>query len=202
MGLTYFKRFRMEIRDLLGTRLFPGRARRSGYLCIAEWNESLSEAHAEAKYHSFRGEIDSNVFPCLGELSGCIRLMHEIRHKEGFLPGATWLVRYHRPTSFIRPRSNLRSSYIQNLAARSKASAITREWARSKTWGSLQSIARTGLGTRGSCTKPCMDFRRALDCNEPSWKSLPRIMEPFGCISESVFPKRARCTRPSRSRTR
>ncbi len=92
MGLTYFKRFRMEIE--LSGRDFCQVVLPLGY-SIAEWNESLTEAHAEAKYLSFRGEIDSNVFPCLGELSGCVRLMHEIRHKEGFLAGATWLVRYH-----------------------------------------------------------------------------------------------------------
>jgi ribosomal protein S18 acetylase RimI-like enzyme len=91
MSLTYFKRFRMEIslpgRDFsfprlpAGYRLFP-------------WAESLLEAHAEAKYLSFRSEIDANVFPCLGELAGCHRLMHEIRMKEGFLPQATWLALY------------------------------------------------------------------------------------------------------------
>jgi ribosomal protein S18 acetylase RimI-like enzyme len=92
MGLTYFKRFRMEIE--LSGRDFSQVQLPLGY-SFAEWSESLTESHAEAKYLSFRGEIDSNVFPCLGEHSGCIRLMHEIRHKEGFLAGATWLVRYH-----------------------------------------------------------------------------------------------------------
>jgi ribosomal protein S18 acetylase RimI-like enzyme len=92
MGLTYFKRFRMEID--LGGRDFSQVVLPLGY-SFAEWNDSLTEAHSEAKYLSFRGEIDSNVFPCLGEHSGCVRLMQEIRHKDGFLPGATWLVRYH-----------------------------------------------------------------------------------------------------------
>ena len=92
MGLTYFKRFRMEI-DLSG-RDFSRVALPPGY-SFAAWTDSLTEVHAEAKYLSFRGEIDSNVFPCLGEHSGCVRLMHEIRQKEGFLSGATWLVRYH-----------------------------------------------------------------------------------------------------------
>ena len=88
IGLTYFKRFRMEL-DLLG-RDFSVPPLAPGYR-LSPWDDALLEAHAEAKFHSFRDEIDSNVFACLGELTGCHRLMHEIRQKEGFLPGATWL---------------------------------------------------------------------------------------------------------------
>jgi GNAT superfamily N-acetyltransferase len=51
-------------------------------------------AHAETKYRSFVGEIDSHVFPCLGELTGCQRLMEDIADKPGFLPAATWLAAY------------------------------------------------------------------------------------------------------------
>ena len=61
------------------------------------WHDGVLESHAEAKYHSFRGEIDSNVFPCLGDWLGCHRLMQEIRGKPGFLPGATWLVAHQLP---------------------------------------------------------------------------------------------------------
>jgi hypothetical protein len=87
MGLTYFKRFRMEI-DLAG-REFPAGVP-AGYVLLP-WDAALVEAHAEAKYLSFRSEIDSNVFSCLGEADGCSRLMYEISRKEGFLPAATWL---------------------------------------------------------------------------------------------------------------
>jgi len=45
---------------------------------------------------SFRSEIDANVFPCLGELDGCRRLMREIIRKPGFLGGTTWLLTYGR----------------------------------------------------------------------------------------------------------
>jgi GNAT superfamily N-acetyltransferase len=89
MSLTYFKRFRMEI-DLTGRQLAPPMVP-VGYRLVG-WDESLIEAHAEAKFHSFHSEIDANVFPCLGEWAGCQRLMHEIRGKQGFLPGATWLI--------------------------------------------------------------------------------------------------------------
>jgi ribosomal protein S18 acetylase RimI-like enzyme len=79
----------MEI-DLTG-RLLASPALPVEYELVG-WDESLVEAHAETKYHSFRSEIDANVFPCLGDWAGCHRLMHEIRAKQGFLPGATWLV--------------------------------------------------------------------------------------------------------------
>ncbi len=89
MVLTYFKRFRMEIDltiDLLNEPALP-----AGY-CFVPWEPSLLPVHAETKYQSFRTEIDANVFPCLGEADGCLRLMREIVRKDGFLPGSTWLV--------------------------------------------------------------------------------------------------------------
>lgn len=89
MGLTYFKRFRMEI-ELTARQLAPPPLP-PGYRLVP-WAEELLEVHAEAKYNSFRTEIDANVFPCLGDWAGCHRLMHEIRGKQGFLPGATWLI--------------------------------------------------------------------------------------------------------------
>lgn len=92
MGLTYFKRYRMEI-DLVGPPASPGLLP-AGYSFVP-WEKQLLDVHAETKYLSFRLEIDANVFPCLGELEGCQRLMREIARKDGFLPDATWLVAYH-----------------------------------------------------------------------------------------------------------
>lgn len=94
MGLTYFKRFRMEI-DLMA-RSIPEPQLPADYRFVA-WDQTLVDVHAEVKFNSFRHEIDANVFPCLGEQLGCQRLMHEIRQKEGFLPGATWLIAYQSP---------------------------------------------------------------------------------------------------------
>ena len=93
MGLTYFKRFRMEI-DL--GRSIPEPRLPAGYQFVA-WDTVLVDTHAEVKFHSFRHEIDANVFPCLGEHLGCQRLMNEIRQKEGFLPAATWLIAFETP---------------------------------------------------------------------------------------------------------
>jgi ribosomal protein S18 acetylase RimI-like enzyme len=88
MPIMYYKRFRMEI-DLDGAITGGSLPRR--YLWVP-WDEALVAQHAEVKYQSFLGEVDAYIFPCLGDQSGCRRLMCEIRRKPGFLPGATWLV--------------------------------------------------------------------------------------------------------------
>ena len=79
MGLTYFKRYRMEI-DLTGRQL-AAPPLPLGYRLLP-WDDSLLEAHAETKFRSFHSEIDANVFPCLGDWAGCHRLMNEIRAKQ------------------------------------------------------------------------------------------------------------------------
>lgn len=88
MAITYYKRFRMEV-DLDGA--LPPTGLPAPFTWAA-WDETLIEHHAEVKYLSFRHEIDSQVFPCLGDRHGCQRLMREIRRKPGFLPAATWLI--------------------------------------------------------------------------------------------------------------
>jgi GNAT superfamily N-acetyltransferase len=91
MSVSYFKRFRMEI-DLREQRFVPVVVP-PGYRLIA-WRPERLVDHAEAKYHSFRNEIDADVFSCLGDLDGCYRLMQEISDKDSFLPEATWLAAY------------------------------------------------------------------------------------------------------------
>ena len=89
MGLTYFKRYRMEI-DLQHVQYSPDPI--TPPYEVSAWSAGLVEAHAEAKYHSFCYEIDANVFPCLGNRDGCYRPMREIARRDGFLPNATWLL--------------------------------------------------------------------------------------------------------------
>ena len=91
MDIAYYKRFRMEV-QLAGRNLAPTPVPKDYYLL--PWEESLLDAFARAKYRSFRGEMDVNVFPCLSEFEGCRRLMSEIVQKPGFVPGATWLAVY------------------------------------------------------------------------------------------------------------
>lgn len=87
--MTYIRRFRMEI-DVAATRLAEPRLP-EGFRWLS-WHPALLSRHAAAKFHSFRDEIDSRVFPCLGDFSGCKRLMQEIVRQETFLPEATWLI--------------------------------------------------------------------------------------------------------------
>ena len=91
MALEYYRRFRMELdfaKVHLPEPILPDR-----YHCIP-WHALLLSRHALVKFESFRSEIDSRIFPCLGELGGCQRLMHEISSQNSFLPGTTWLITY------------------------------------------------------------------------------------------------------------
>jgi ribosomal protein S18 acetylase RimI-like enzyme len=94
MGLTYFKRFRMEID--LSQPLFACPRLPAGYH-LRPWHESLLEAHAETKYRCFCDEIDANVFPSLGHLDGCLRMMRDISEGPNFVAPATWLLQYLDP---------------------------------------------------------------------------------------------------------
>ena len=88
MPITYYKRFRMEA-DLDAP--IPPPSLPDGF-SWEPWREPLIDIHAEVKFLSFREEVDSHLFPCLGERAGCMRLMREIRRKTGFLPQACWLI--------------------------------------------------------------------------------------------------------------
>ena len=85
MGVTYYKRYRMEInlRGRMGGVRLP-----RGYRLVA-WNDSLCGAHAVIKCECFRGELDAGIFPCLGEYDGCSELMEEIARRDG--RGELWL---------------------------------------------------------------------------------------------------------------
>ena len=95
MGMTYFKRYRMEfdLRDWRG----GDQGVPDGYELLP-YAPGLLRDHAVAKFNSFRQELDANVFPCLSRRDGCLRLMREITSRGDFVPGATWLIR-HRQTN-------------------------------------------------------------------------------------------------------
>lgn len=97
MSQSYFKRYRMEI----SLRHVPFRTSVPRGYQLLPWDSHLLDAHAFAKYQSFRGELDALVFPCLGEEAGCRRLMGEISAKPGFVPEATWLAVYQHPSGAI-----------------------------------------------------------------------------------------------------
>lgn len=89
MSIAYYKRFRMEID--LRTVIVPEPILPESYFWTP-WSSELVERHAQTKWESFRYELDSQVFPCLGDYVGCFRLMLEIFHRDNFLPEATWLI--------------------------------------------------------------------------------------------------------------
>ena len=89
MNVQYFKRYRMEL-GIQGRHFGPTDLP-TGYRFEA-WDQRHIKAHARVKLYSFQQEIDAEVFPCLGDAEGCVRLMREISRKDGFLPTATWLL--------------------------------------------------------------------------------------------------------------
>ncbi|MEM0924853.1 MAG: GNAT family N-acetyltransferase [Planctomycetota bacterium] len=91
MGMTYFKRYRMEF-DLRGW--YGGMIEIPPRYELLPYAPELVREHATAKYNSFRQELDANVFPCLARRDGCMRLMRDITTRRDFVAAATWLVRY------------------------------------------------------------------------------------------------------------
>ena len=96
--MTYFKRYRMEF-DLADWNdwecSIPQR-----YEVISYRPETLRD-HAIAKFNSFRCELDADVFPCLAQREGCLRLMREIAGRGDFVSSATWLIRYRDETGWL-----------------------------------------------------------------------------------------------------
>ncbi len=87
--MQFFRRYRMELP--VANVTLP-RPELTTEIRFVRWDPKLIDRHAHVKYESFRGELDSTVFPCLGDLSACRRLMHEISEQDGFVPSATWLI--------------------------------------------------------------------------------------------------------------
>ncbi len=107
MSITYFKRYRMHF-DL--RKPFPESPEVALNYQFHPWSTVLVKAHAEAKFKSFRNELDANVFPCLGQLDGCEGLMREIASRNGFIPEATWLV-----TRSLEDGSNVACGTVQGI---------------------------------------------------------------------------------------
>lgn len=99
MTVTYFHRYRMQYD--LREGLFEPATMPAGYELVP-WSDDLLNQHTKVKFLSFQNELDATVFPCLGDQDGCSRLMKEISSRQGFLHGATWLVRYTDPATSRR----------------------------------------------------------------------------------------------------
>ena len=90
MAPAYYKRFRMEIDLVSPIAEFP---LPDGYRWLA-WSDLVLDRHAQVKARSFHGEADTVIFPSLGSLDGCRRLMRDISRRSGFAREATWLIAF------------------------------------------------------------------------------------------------------------
>ena len=93
--LVFFKRYRMQF-DLRDHR-FEDISTPADFRLL-EWRKNLLRSHAEVKFRSFRDELDSNVFPSLGNADGCLKLMQDISASRNFVPEATWLLVHADPS--------------------------------------------------------------------------------------------------------
>ncbi len=130
MPTKYFKRLRMEI-NLRRTAL-PEPTLPEGYEW-RDWHPVLTEAHSLAKWQSFDGELDGQLFASLSNLPGCRRLMSDISLRRGFVPQATWLI--------VQPATEFRT-----ITPCATIQGVTRGW-----WtGSIQNVGvvpeHRGLG--------------------------------------------------------
>jgi ribosomal protein S18 acetylase RimI-like enzyme len=91
MTYLYVRRYRMEVALADWRPDVTAELETSSPFRFLPWKPELLEAHAEAKWRSFVGQMDSTVFACLGDRHGCGRLMAEIVRRQGFVPEATWL---------------------------------------------------------------------------------------------------------------
>lgn len=120
MGMSYFRRYRMEID--LRRRLITDPVLPAGYGWVP-WIDASIERHAHAKFESFRYELDSRIFPCLGDLFGCQRLMTEIATQSSFVPQATWMIGHFNEygqhiadcATIQGLRQSMRSGAVQNV---------------------------------------------------------------------------------------
>jgi len=117
MSASYVRRFRMEF--LLSDASLPKPNLSEEFRWLA-WTPKLLDRHAIVKYDSFRGELDANIFSCLGDLGGCHRLMYEISNQKAFLPNATWLI----ATATSDPYQAIDCGTIQGIEKTSGLGAI------------------------------------------------------------------------------
>jgi ribosomal protein S18 acetylase RimI-like enzyme len=84
---------------------------------LVPFSEDLLREHATAKFQSFRQELDSDVFPCLGRRDGCLRLMREIVSRASFIPEATWLLRFRDDRGRFQPIGTIQGLQLDGWGA-------------------------------------------------------------------------------------
>ncbi len=117
MPTTHYKRLHMEVD--LRRRTWPPPLLPEGY-AFAAWHPVLLSAHARVKFESFQGEIDADVFESLSHPRGCLQLMTDIATHSGFVPLATWLIRFegnefHGPLPVATIQGLRKSQWVGNI---------------------------------------------------------------------------------------
>ncbi len=174
MAVTYFKRYRMELRLDRMVACQPERALPEGFRLVP-WSTETLNLHADVKFESFRNEIDAHVFPCLADQTGCRELMREIAGRRDFLPEATWLLVCDAPH---HGRTLQACGTIQGLRSSPCEGAI-------QNLGVHPSYRDQGLGSHLLCM-PWRAFAKPAAASS-IWKSLSRMPTPFGSISAWAF---------------
>jgi len=121
MGIHYFRRYRMEIN--FQKVALPEAKLPEGYRWVS-WDQKDLDRHSIVKHESFRHEIDSAVFPCLGDFVGCKKLMFEISKQKNFLPGATWMIAFAPTEEFTNGFTPADCATIQGLQKNRSLGAI------------------------------------------------------------------------------
>ena len=79
------------VRSLLEEPIYTSSLKPLDGVRMIPWSTAMVRDHGKVKYESFRNEMDSSVFACLGQRDGCIRLMKDLAGRDDFVPEATWL---------------------------------------------------------------------------------------------------------------
>lgn len=113
--MRYFRRFRMVFE--FAERHLPEPSLPLGFHFV-EWQSNQIGRHAATKFECFQDEVDAQVFRCLGDQDGCLRLMEQIAGQRSFCPKATWLL------SHTAEAGPVDCGTIQGLANSSDAGSI------------------------------------------------------------------------------
>ncbi len=176
MTVTYFKRYRMHVD--LRIELFEQPELPQGYR-ILEWSKEILTKHADAKFQSFKNELDANVFPCLGDSYGCHRLMRDISCRQGFVPEATWLI----VRDDAQPPRPISCGTIQGIREQGRSRRHPKHWNCSR-------VSRPGTRQRLGVSLADWFSIRRVEIRDP-WKSRLTILERFSSTSgwDSKEPK-------------
>ncbi|MGL6193628.1 MAG: GNAT family N-acetyltransferase [Thermoguttaceae bacterium] len=151
MPIQYIKRFQMVynlVKKPLESAVLPVE-----YVWIP-WSPEHLETHASVKYHGFRDNMDSRIFPSFSSLESCRRLMDVISTRKGFLPGTTWLI------AKVPSQTNIEADIILKSEAKLEYCATIQGLQHSPELGGIQNVAvlpeHRGIGLGQALLLKCL----------------------------------------------